>query len=117
VEIQRDKEYWPCCRYGADRIVCPAGASPSLARLFASWESFFTSWFIHTIGVSVFSVFAAATIMGTHKFFVGDKHEGDIETLVFYVVMTVLIGAFAIGVVANAPIDDEDTRLLLSRLT
>jgi hypothetical protein len=83
---------------------------------FASWESFFTSWFIHTIGVSVFSVFAAATIMGTHKFFVGDKHEGDIETLVFYVVMTVLVGAFAIGIVANAPIDDEDTRLLLSPL-
>ena len=40
----------------------------------------------------------------------------DTEKLVFYVVMTVLVGAFAVAIVANAPIDDEDTRLLLSPL-
>jgi len=83
---------------------------------FASWESFFISWFIHTIAVSVFSVFAAAAIMGAHKFFMGDKYENDIERLVFYVVMTVLLGAFAIAIVANAPVYDEDTRLLLTTL-
>lgn len=81
---------------------------------FASWESFLISWFIHTIGVSVFSAFAAAAIMGTHKFFLGDKWEGDVGDVVFYVVMTVLVGAFAIAVVANAPEVDDDVRLLLS---
>jgi hypothetical protein len=81
---------------------------------FASWESFFISWFIHAIGVSVFSVCAAAAIMGTRKFFVGDENKEDTETLVFYVVMTVLVGAFAIAIVANAPgVDDDDARLLL----
>jgi hypothetical protein len=61
-------------------------------------------------------VFAAAAIMGTHKFFIGDAWKDDTEKLVFYVVMTVLVGAFAVAIVANAPIDDEDTRLLLSPL-
>jgi hypothetical protein len=37
---------------------------------FASWESFFISWFIHAIGVSVFSVFAAAAIMGRLSYFI-----------------------------------------------
>jgi hypothetical protein len=83
---------------------------------FASWESFFISWFIHAIGVSVFSAFAAAAIMGTHKFFLGEEWKGDVGEVVFYVVMTVLIGAFAIAVVANAPVSDEDARLLLSPL-
>ncbi|WP_100177262.1 hypothetical protein [Bradyrhizobium nitroreducens] len=31
---------------------------------FSSWESFFLAWFIHAIGVSIFSVFAAASIVG-----------------------------------------------------
>ena len=82
---------------------------------FASWESFFLSWLIHTIAVGVFSVFAAATIMGTHKFFLGDERKDDVEQVVFYVVMTVLVGAFAVALVANAPqVDDDDARLLSS---
>jgi prolipoprotein diacylglyceryltransferase len=81
---------------------------------FASWESFFSSWFIHTIGVSVFSAFAAAAIMGTHKFFRGDEWKDDMEELMFHVVMTVLVGAFAIAVVANAPEVEDDARLLFS---
>jgi hypothetical protein len=81
---------------------------------FASWESFFISWFIHTIGVSVFSAFAAASIMGMHKFFLDEEWKGDVGEVAFYVVMTVLVGALAIAIVANAPISDEDTRLLLS---
>lgn len=81
---------------------------------FSSWEGFFISWFIHTIAVSLFSVFAAATLVGTHKFFLGDDYKGDNEDLVFYVVMTVLVGAFAIAVVANAPDVDDDAKLLLS---
>jgi hypothetical protein len=82
---------------------------------FASWESFFISWFIHTIAVSIFSVFAGVAIVGTHKFFLGAGYNDETEKLVFYVVMTVLVGAFAIAIVANAPgVDDDDARLLLS---
>lgn len=81
---------------------------------FSSWESFFLAWFIHTIGVSIFSVFAAASIVGTHKFFVGVERKEDMETLVFYVVMTVLVGALAIAVVANAPEVGDDARLAFS---
>ena len=81
---------------------------------FVSWESFFISWFIHTIGVSVFSAFAAAAIMGTHKFFLGAEYKDDVEKLAFYVVMAVLVGAFAIAVVANAPEVEDDARLLFS---
>ncbi len=85
---------------------------------FASWDSFFLSWFIHTVGVSVFSAFAAAAIMGTHKFFLGDEWKGDVKEMAFYVVMTVLVGAFAVGLVANAPeVDDDDAKLLLSLFT
>lgn len=83
---------------------------------FESWESFFTWWFIHTIGVGVFSVFAAAAVIGTHRFFLDDDWKGDHEHLVFYVVVTVLVGAFAIAVVANASASDDDARLLLSTL-
>jgi hypothetical protein len=83
---------------------------------YESWESFFSGWFIHTVGVSIFSAFAAATIIGTHKFFLDDEWKGDINRVAFYVVMTVLVGAFAIAVVANAPETDDDAMLLLSPL-
>ena len=54
--------------------------------------------------------------MGTHKFFLDEEWKGDVGEAVFYVVMTVLMGAFAIALVANAPISDEDARLLLAPL-
>jgi hypothetical protein len=49
--------------------VGPSGDSASLARLCIMGE-FFISWFIHAIGVSVFSVFAAAAIMGRLSYFI-----------------------------------------------
>ena len=53
--------------------------------------------------------------MGTYKFFLGDERKDDVEQVVFYVVMTVLVGAFAVALVANAPqVDDDDARLLSS---
>jgi hypothetical protein len=82
-------------------------------RSFASWEQFFGYWFIHTIGVAVFTVFAAAAIIGTHKFFIGakwkDSDGGDV--VAFYVVMTVLIGAIFVAVVANSVPSDDDSFL------
>ena len=84
---------------------------------FDSWGDVFVSWFIHTLGVSIFSGFAAAAIMGAHKFFVGAECKEDMETLAFYVVMTVLLGAFAVAILANVrTVDDDDARLLLSVL-
>jgi len=52
-------------------------------RGFGSWDSFFSWWFIHTIGVAVFSVFAAATIIGTHKRFLDDDWKGNHEQCCF----------------------------------
>jgi hypothetical protein len=73
---------------------------------FSSWESFFVAWFIHTIGVSIFSAIAGLLMATTHKFFTGSEWKGNIEELAFCVVMTVLAGAVAIALVANwAPSD------------
>jgi hypothetical protein len=78
-------------------------------KSFASWEQFFWYWFIHTIGVGAFTIFAAAAIIATHDFFTGAKWKDDQEVMAFYVVMTVLIGAIFIAVIANrTPSDDED---------
>jgi hypothetical protein len=46
----------------------------------------------------------------THTFFLGDEWKDDIERVVFYEVMTVLVGAFAVALVANAPEPDETMR-------
>jgi hypothetical protein len=82
---------------------------------FSSWEQFFISWLIHTIGVSILSVLAAFAIMRSHKFFLGTEWKDDLEKLVFYAVVTVLVGTVAVAVVANTPpLDDEDLGLLLS---
>ena len=50
---------------------------------FASWEQFFISWFIHALGVGILSGFAAAAIIGSHKFFVGTERKDDFENLFF----------------------------------
>jgi hypothetical protein len=74
---------------------------------FFSWESFVGSWFIHTIGVSIFSAVAGWLIASTHEFFTGSEWKGDVEELAFCVVMTVLAGAVAIALVANWPASDD----------
>lgn len=53
--------------------------------------------------------------MGTHRFFVGSEYKADARELWFYIVMTVLVGAVAIAIMAHTPeVDDDDARLLLS---
>jgi hypothetical protein len=121
---QGDRTVWKGRQAKAIGLVVVTGLIVSWVRQglqhhwhgFSSWESFFISWFIHAIGVSVFSAFAAATIIGTHKFFLDDEWKGDVERVAFYAMMTVLVGAFAIAVVANAPEVDDDARLLMSPL-
>jgi hypothetical protein len=71
---------------------------------FPSWGRFFLSWVIHTIGVALFTVCASAAIFATHRFFLGYQWDGDTEVLTevlaFYVVMTVLVAAIFIAVLA-----------------
>ncbi len=84
---------------------------------FSSWEGFFFLWVINTLAVGVFSALVAAAIAGTHKFFTGEERKEGMETLVFYVVMTVLLGALAVAAMANAVrSEDDDARLVLSVL-
>jgi hypothetical protein len=75
---------------------------------FSSWESFFYAWFIHTIGVAIFSAVAGWLIMTTHKFFTGSEWKGDAEEVAFCVVMTVLAGAVALALVAHWPLSEFD---------
>lgn len=73
-----------------------------------SWEDFFVAWFIHTLGVGVLVVASMAAIIYSHKFFLGyDKKEYGRE-LTFYIVMTALVAAIGILVVANAPPSDNE---------
>ncbi len=84
---------------------------------FSSWEAFFFLWVINTLAVGVFGALVAAAIAGTHKFFTGEERKEGMETLVFYVVMTVLLGALAVAAMANAVrSEDDDARLVLSVL-
>lgn len=80
---------------------------------FSSWEEFFASWFVHCLGVGVLVVVTVTAILWTHKFFLGrhlELKQGD--ELVFYIVMTVLVAALAVALMANVqPSDDHDSSL------
>jgi hypothetical protein len=73
----------------------------------ASIEHLLTGWFINTMGVFLFSVIAGACIMRFHKFFVGSP-EPDVEEVVYYVVMTVLVAAISIYVLTTVSFDNFD---------
>jgi hypothetical protein len=82
-------------------------------RPFSSWEDFFASWFLHCLGVGVLVAAAVIAISWTHKFFLGrnlELKQGD--ELGFYIVMTVLVVALAIALLAKAqPLDDDESSL------
>ena len=84
-------------------------------KAFASWEMFFASWIIHTIGIAVFTAIAFAAITYLYDFFVGDERTDDSETVMFYIVMTVLVGALCIAFVANYVPSDDDYSALIGR--
>jgi hypothetical protein len=77
-------------------------------KAFPSWESFFGAWFIHSVALGLFTMFAAAAIFATQKFFVGSEWKRETEELAFYIVMTVLVGALAVGFMANYQPSGDD---------
>jgi uncharacterized membrane protein len=78
-------------------------------KSWVTWADFFGLWFIDAIGVGVFTVIALAAIIFTHKFFLG-KEMPDIQGITIYIVLTVLVGALCIWVIAInwSPSDDDD---------
>jgi len=81
---------------------------------FASWEDFFLSWFIHTIAVAVLGFGVGVAAIGTHKFFVGTKWNENTDEFLFYFLITVVVAALAIAMIAlHGPSDDYDDDALL----
>jgi hypothetical protein len=74
-------------------------------KSFASWEQFFISWFI---GVVILSVFVTAAVIFTHRFFLGSDFKDSYERLTFYIVMTLLVSAISVAVIANNAPSDLD---------
>jgi hypothetical protein len=77
-----------------------------------AWESieaFFVGWFVHTAGLLLFLMVAVIAIAKSYEFFLGVKRKSDdFDELVFMVLMTVLVGAIFIFVVAHwVPSDEE----------
>ncbi len=72
-----------------------------------SWESFFLSWFVHTIAVVLLMGAGLAAIFFSHKFFRGYDCKQDARELMFYIVVTTLVAALGIAFVANSPPRDD----------
>ena len=71
-------------------------------RSFPSWESFFTLWIVHTFGVLLLCGIALAAIIFTHKLFLGyNSKDRDGNELYFYIVMTILVGALSVAILAH----------------
>jgi hypothetical protein len=78
---------------------------------FDTWEDFFVNWFVHTIAVLLFMAFGGATILWRYEFFFGKKPGFEAEhEIPVIVVITVLLGAIAIFVLAHwtPSVDDYD---------
>jgi MFS superfamily sulfate permease-like transporter len=76
-------------------------------KSWGSWEAFFVAWFIHTMALAVLIVAALAAIIFTHKFFLGYDKKDYGRDLTFYIVMTILVAALGIAIVANSPPRDD----------
>jgi hypothetical protein len=61
-------------------------------KAWSSWEDFFVSWFIHTMGVAVLMGVALAAIIYSHKFFLGYDRKDYGREIAFYIMMTILVG-------------------------
>jgi L-cystine uptake protein TcyP (sodium:dicarboxylate symporter family) len=67
-------------------------------KSFPSWRVFFGSWLIHTLGIVILVAVVGGAIV---RFFLGLEHNGDHAKLTFYVVMTVLVSAICIAIIAK----------------
>lgn len=75
---------------------------------YSSWGDFFAAWFIHTMAVGLLVAAAMAAIIWSHKFFLGYEKKGDNgRELMFYILITILMGALGIAFIANAPPRDD----------
>jgi prolipoprotein diacylglyceryltransferase len=78
-----------------------------VATGWSSWDSIhqvFVYWLIHTMGLMLFIPIAGGIIFSTQKFFLGYKPQKEhTEEIIFYVMMTILIAAVSIYVVAHWP--------------
>jgi hypothetical protein len=71
-------------------------------RAWESWEEFLISWLFNTIGVVLLIPFAEAAIWHFHRFFLGhDLKDETPETLIYYVIMTVLVGAIGLALIGS----------------
>ena len=77
-------------------------------KAWGSWEDFFVEWFVHTMGVALLMAVALAAIIYSHKFFLGYSKDSYGRELTFYIVMTILVAAIGIAVVAHWPASDDD---------
>jgi len=77
-------------------------------KSWGSWGDFFAEWFVHTMGVALLIGFALAAIIYSHKFFLGYDRKEYGRELTFYIVMTILVTAIGIVVVAHWPASDDD---------
>jgi hypothetical protein len=77
----------------------------------AWWESveqFFGDWFIHTMALSLFIAIAGVTIEKFHEFFLGHKREAEYTDLIYVILMTVLVGAVCVFLLAHwSPSGDD----------
>ena len=65
-------------------------------KSFASWEQFFLSAFV------------AGAILAGHRFFLGSEFKDSYDRLTFYIVMTLLVSAISVAVIANNAPSDLD---------
>ena len=85
-------------------------------RPFESAEQFLIGWMIHSIAAFLLSAIAAIVIARSNRFFTGHQEVPELEDLVTYALLTILVGAIAILIVANWPERDEDASLCLQPL-
>ena len=82
-----------------------------LETKWAPWPGFghfFSSWFVHYIALWLLIVIAGATISGWHKRFLGDRYNIKQLQSQYYIVMTTLIAALTILILAVVPFSSSD---------
>jgi hypothetical protein len=75
------------------------------------WDSigdFFAAWLFHIIAVVMLMAASLAAIIYTHNFFLGYAKKEYGREVTFYILMTILVAALGIAVVAHWPSSGDD---------